>query len=86
MALGTNSDPLRPFVAGAIGAYQRFLSPFLGPHCRFYPSCSAYTLEAVAMHGTLRGLALGARRLLRCHPWHPGGFDPVPPRTDPDPR
>jgi putative membrane protein insertion efficiency factor len=47
--------------------------------CRFYPSCSAYALEAVQTHGAVRGLYLAARRLLRCHPFHPGGYDPVPP-------
>jgi putative membrane protein insertion efficiency factor len=62
-----------------IRAYQLFLSPFLGNHCRFYPSCSQYAIEAIELHGTLRGIWLGTRRLLRCHPWHPGGVDPVPP-------
>ena len=61
-----------------IRTYQRLLSPLLGPRCRFYPSCSQYTLEAVRTHGAVRGLWLGARRLARCHPLHPGGFDPVP--------
>jgi putative membrane protein insertion efficiency factor len=58
--------------------YRLALSPLLGPHCRFYPSCSAYAEEAVHRHGAWRGVALAARRLLRCHPLHPGGFDPVP--------
>jgi uncharacterized protein len=57
------------------------LIPKAGPgRCRFYPSCSAYALEALQMHGAVRGLWLGARRLGRCHPWNPGGLDPVPPR------
>ena len=64
-----------------IQAYQRLLSPLLGPRCRFYPSCSQYTLEAVRIHGVARGLWLGARRLVRCHPLHPGGIDPVPKRA-----
>ena len=59
-------------------AYQLLISPLLGPRCRFYPSCSQYAIEAVQLHGSLRGSWLGLRRLLRCHPWHPGGYDPVP--------
>jgi uncharacterized protein len=62
-----------------ITAYRRFVSPLLGPHCRFAPSCSAYALEAIRVHGALRGSWLAVRRLARCHPFNPGGFDPVPP-------
>jgi uncharacterized protein len=58
--------------------YQLFISPLLGPRCRFYPSCSAYALEAVRLHGALRGSWLAVRRLSRCHPFHAGGLDPVP--------
>jgi putative membrane protein insertion efficiency factor len=61
-----------------IRGYQRVISPALPPSCRFYPSCSQYTLEALERHGVLRGSWLGARRILRCHPFNPGGFDPVP--------
>lgn len=61
-----------------IRAYQYLLSPWLGPRCRFTPSCSHYLLEALERHGAWRGLMLGLRRLSRCHPGHPGGFDPVP--------
>lgn len=61
-----------------IRAYQIALSPFLGASCRFHPSCSSYALEALERHGALRGSWLALRRLSRCHPWHPGGFDPVP--------
>ena len=61
-------------------AWQLFVSPLYGPTCRFYPSCSAYGVEAVSRHGALRGVWLTARRLLRCHPWNPGGVDPVPPK------
>jgi putative membrane protein insertion efficiency factor len=58
--------------------YRHGLSPFLPPACRFYPSCSAYAEEAVRRHGPFRGCALAAKRLLRCHPLHQGGLDPVP--------
>jgi putative membrane protein insertion efficiency factor len=58
--------------------YQLTLSPLLGGQCRFYPSCSAYALDALAIHGAVRGSALAGKRLLRCHPWNPGGYDPVP--------
>lgn len=61
-----------------IRLYQVCLSPLLGPSCRFTPSCSEYMREAVLRHGALKGLWLGLRRILRCHPWHPGGCDPVP--------
>jgi putative membrane protein insertion efficiency factor len=58
--------------------YRYLVSPLLGPSCRFYPSCTSYAIEAVQGYGILRGLWLAGRRLSRCHPWHPGGFDPVP--------
>jgi putative membrane protein insertion efficiency factor len=61
-----------------IRLYQRTLSPLLGSHCRFHPTCSAYTAEAISRHGFFMGVYLGLRRLLRCHPLHAGGFDPVP--------
>jgi putative membrane protein insertion efficiency factor len=61
-----------------IRLYQRALSPLLGPRCRYYPSCSQYALEALEEHGVLRGLWLALKRIGRCHPLHPGGFDPVP--------
>lgn len=66
-------------VRGAIRFYQLALSPLVGPACRFHPSCSQYALEAVARFGVLRGGWLSLRRLGRCHPFHPGGYDPVPP-------
>ncbi|OGD16836.1 MAG: membrane protein insertion efficiency factor YidD [Candidatus Aminicenantes bacterium RBG_13_59_9] len=62
----------------AIRLYQLVLSPFLGRQCRFYPSCSEYTREAIDKYGLLRGISLGCRRLLRCHPFHAGGIDHVP--------
>lgn len=58
--------------------YQRWIAPAFPPACRFSPSCSFYALEAIDRHGILRGVWLAARRLLRCHPYHSGGFDPVP--------
>ena len=68
----------RRLLATLIRGYQRFVSPALPPSCRFHPSCSQYALEAVTRHGALKGGWLAARRLARCHPFHPGGFDPVP--------
>jgi uncharacterized protein len=64
-----------------IRLYQWTLSPWLGGSCRFYPSCSNYALEAIQNHGALRGSWLALRRLAKCHPFHPGGFDPPPPCT-----
>ena len=69
---------MRHVAAGLIRLYQLTVSPLIGPACRFYPSCSEYTREAVQRYGLLRGGWLGLTRLLRCHPWHPGGIDPVP--------
>jgi putative membrane protein insertion efficiency factor len=63
-------------------AYRRLVSPWLPSVCRFHPSCSAYGAEAFRTHGFGRGAWLTLRRLARCHPWHPGGVDPVPPRHD----
>ncbi|MCL1861553.1 MAG: membrane protein insertion efficiency factor YidD [Proteobacteria bacterium] len=63
-----------------IRGYQLGISPLLGSRCRFYPSCSEYALEALAVHGLFKGCWLAITRVLRCHPWHPGGLDPVPPR------
>lgn len=66
--------PLLALVRG----YRYFISPLLGRSCRFYPSCSEYADEALQRHGAWRGTWLALRRVSRCHPWHPGGFDPVP--------
>jgi putative membrane protein insertion efficiency factor len=58
--------------------YQRLISPLLGSHCRFQPTCSQYSLEAINQYGALKGLKLTFKRIGKCHPWHEGGFDPVP--------
>jgi uncharacterized protein len=63
-----------------IAGYRKFISPLLGPRCRFAPSCSAYALEALREHGAARGLWLAVARIARCHPFNPGGYDPVPTR------
>ena len=69
---------MRALVLTLLRAYKRFISPLFPPACRFYPSCSEYAMEAIAKHGLLRGGSLAARRLIKCSPLHPGGFDPVP--------
>ncbi|MCL2033642.1 MAG: membrane protein insertion efficiency factor YidD [Oscillospiraceae bacterium] len=61
-----------------IRLYRRFISPLKPPSCRFYPTCSSYALTAVSEHGALRGGFLALKRILKCHPFHPGGYDPVP--------
>ena len=70
---------------GLIFLYQRFISPLLPPACRFWPTCSNYAASAIKIHGFWRGSNLAVRRLLKCHPFHPGGYDPVPPRKEKDP-
>ncbi len=77
------SVPRRNWMAvallAAIRGYQRWISPALGPRCRFYPSCSQYAKTAIEIHGAARGTWLAMRRLVKCQPFHPGGFDYVPP-------
>ena len=70
----------RLLLTGFIVGYRRFVSPLLGPRCRFYPSCSAYGLEAIATHGAAKGTVLTVSRVCRCNPWNAGGVDHVPPR------
>lgn len=72
-------NPATALLKGAVIAYQWTLRPVLGCNCRFEPSCSSFAIEALGEHGALRGTYLSARRILRCNPWHPGGYDPVPP-------
>jgi putative membrane protein insertion efficiency factor len=69
---------MKTVLLALIRAYQYTLRPMLGSNCRFYPSCSDYAREAIGKHGALRGLWLAVKRVGKCHPYHPGGFDPVP--------
>jgi len=64
-------------LVSAIKAYQRFISPMKQPSCRFHPTCSNYSIGSLEKHGIVKGLFLAAKRILRCHPFHPGGYDPV---------
>ncbi|MBP1999410.1 putative membrane protein insertion efficiency factor [Paenibacillus shirakamiensis] len=72
----------RKIVQGPIRFYRKFISPLTPPSCRFYPTCSAYALEAVELHGAVKGSWLAAKRIGKCHPFHPGGVDLVPPVKD----
>lgn len=69
---------MQPVVLALIRFYQRFISPLLGSNCRYYPTCSHYTYQAIEKYGVAKGGWMGIRRIARCHPWSPGGFDPVP--------
>lgn len=69
---------MRSVLIALVRLYQYAISPWLGRSCRFHPTCSAYMIEALQRHGVVRGLWLGIRRIGRCHPFHPGGVDPVP--------
>jgi putative membrane protein insertion efficiency factor len=73
---------VRSLFIGLIKAYQYFISPFLGPSCRFHPTCSHYAIEAISEHGVLKGGYLSVRRIIKCHPLHEGGHDPVPTKQD----
>lgn len=76
---GRGPGPLARLLLLPVRGYRRWVSPLLGPRCRFAPSCSAYAQEALQLHGAGRGSWLALRRIVRCHPFHPGGHDPVPP-------
>jgi putative membrane protein insertion efficiency factor len=69
---------LQQLFLGVIRFYQRYISPLTGPTCRFQPTCSHYTVEAIQKYGALKGSWLGMRRIARCHPFQPGGYDPLP--------
>jgi putative membrane protein insertion efficiency factor len=69
---------MQKLIIGLIHLYRLLLSPFIGQHCRFHPSCSEYAVLAVEQHGVFKGSWLALRRLSKCHPWHEGGLDPVP--------
>jgi putative membrane protein insertion efficiency factor len=69
---------MKQLLLALIAFYRYAISPFLGSRCRFFPSCSEYAAEAVEKHGTGKGVRLALQRIFRCHPWNPGGFDPVP--------
>ncbi len=71
---------LKQVLLKSISGYQRFLSPALPSACRFTPTCSVYAYQAIEIYGPFKGMWMGLRRILRCHPMHPGGYDPVPPK------
>lgn len=73
---------MKRLLVALVRTYQYCVSPLLAPHCRFHPTCSAYAIEAIEAHGALRGSWLAVKRIARCHPFHPGGADPVPARTE----
>ncbi len=71
---------IRKIVILPIKLYKKFISPLLGNNCRYYPTCSSYAIEAIEIHGVIKGLFLAAKRILSCHPFSKGGIDPVPPK------
>ena len=78
-------SPLKHLLLLLLRLYQLCISPLLGPKCRFYPTCSSYAMEAIRNHGAARGGLMAAKRLCKCHPLHPGGYDPVPEKSTPTP-
>jgi hypothetical protein len=77
-----NKHPLRKVLTGLIYVYQKAISPWFPAKCRYYPSCSEYAVEAIESHGSLKGAWLSIKRILKCHPFSEGGFDPVPNPTN----
>lgn len=73
---------MKPLFIKLIRLYQRYISPLTPPTCRFQPTCSNYAVEAISEYGVLKGTWLGTKRILKCHPFHAGGYDPVPPKKD----
>ncbi|UBH12653.1 membrane protein insertion efficiency factor YidD [Macrococcus armenti] len=73
---------MKQLLLAIIKFYRKFISPMTPPACRFHPTCSQYGLEAIETHGAIKGGYLTVKRILKCHPFHPGGFDPVPPKKD----
>lgn len=80
--MAQTQSPLQWLATTLIRGYQLFISPILGPRCRFNPTCSHYAIEAIKVHGTAKGCWFALQRILKCHPLHPGGSDPVPPKND----
>lgn len=76
------ASPVKSLLLLLVRGYQLCISPLIGPRCRFYPTCSAYAMEALREYGAVRGSWLTVKRLCKCHPFHPGGVDPVPPKSD----
>jgi putative membrane protein insertion efficiency factor len=79
----TSNSVAAQLAIGTVRVYQWTIRPVIGAHCRFWPGCSDYAIDALRRHGAVRGSALAARRVLRCNPWHEGGWDPVPEPTRP---
>lgn len=71
---------LKKLLIFPIKLYKKYISPLLGNHCRYWPTCSTYMIQAIEIHGAVKGLILGTWRILRCNPWSKGGYDPVPPK------
>jgi len=72
---------MKKIILYMIKFYQKYISIFLGKNCRFYPTCSAYAFEAIEKYGTIKGVILSFKRIIKCHPFNPGGYDPVPPKN-----